>query len=85
MLSWSKMTLSNGALAFTARTNLGTAAVTEHFDGQASLDMWRPDQTNIGKGRFPNVDAAKTRAETILDPRATAWDMLDHPELAETG
>lgn len=67
----------------TARTSLGTALVHEREDGQAELDMWRPDQTSIGKGLFATVDAAKTRAETILDPRATAWEMLDDPLLLD--
>jgi hypothetical protein len=45
-------------------------------NGEILLDMWKPNQENIGMGLFATVDAAKHRAETILDPRATCWDMI---------
>ncbi len=83
MLSWTRRSRGDGLWSYTAKTIIGTAIVHEEPDGQALLDMWRPDQSNIGTGKFPNVDAAKTRAETILDPRATSWDMLDDPMLDE--
>jgi hypothetical protein len=87
MLSWTKHNTNapHAVRSYSARTNIGTAVIHERPDGQVQLVMWKPDQSNIGAGTFPNVDAAKTRAETILDPRATGWDMLDHPELDETG
>lgn len=77
-LSWTKRYKGTS----TARTSLGTAIVQERPDGQATLDLWRPDQSNIGTV-FPNEDAAKLRAEAILDPRATAWELLDDPMLSE--
>jgi hypothetical protein len=92
MLSWTRHNTNGPRRAvrsYSTRTNIGTAVVHEQPDGQATLDVWRPDQSSIGTGTFPNVDAAKTRAETILDPRATGWDMLDDPmlddELAKAG
>lgn len=86
-LSWSKTSRSPGGdsrrttpqgplVSYSTKTANGTAVVHELEDGQALLDMWRPDQTNIGTGKFPNADAAKTRAETILDPRTTCWDLV---------
>jgi hypothetical protein len=85
MLSWTKHKRADGLWSYSARTYLGTALVHEKEDGQATVDMWKPDQRTIGTGVFPNVDAAKTRAETILDPRATVWDMLLDDVLDETG
>lgn len=76
MLSWSRRERAKGLWSHMARTSLGSALIHERPDGQALMDMWRPDQTNIGTGLFPNVDAAKTRAETILDPRTTCWEMV---------
>ncbi len=83
MLSWSKETRGS-LMSYVTKTVIGTAIVHEQPDGSAILDMWRPDQSNIGRGEFANADAAKKRAETILDPRNTAWDLLDHPALDET-
>jgi DNA-binding PadR family transcriptional regulator len=65
------------AKAWYAHTEKGSAIV--HDLGEAALlDIWGPHQETIGGGRFPNVDAAKTRAEAILDPRATCWDHLEN-------
>lgn len=84
MLSWTrKIDAAAGFCSYAARTALGTALIVDRQDGHVELDMWRPDQTSIGKGLFPNVERAKARAETILDPRATAWELLDDPELSE--
>ena len=80
MLAWRKHSQGQ-VVSHSAKTMLGTALVHERADGQITLDMWRPDQSGIGQGVFPNLDAAKARAETILDPRATCWEMLDDPML----
>jgi hypothetical protein len=89
MLSWTKHKTTGNLWAHAAKTMLGTAVVHEMPDGRILLDMWKPDQSNIGTGVFPTVDAAKTRAETILDPRATCWDFVnawcDGDGLLETG
>lgn len=91
MLSWTKRERAKATIMEVAlyshmvKTNLGSAIIHEESDGTCLMDMWRPDQSNIGTGKFVNVDVAKTRAETILDPRATCWDLLDFAILDEAG
>jgi hypothetical protein len=91
MLSWTKRERAKPTIAEPAlwshmvKTNLGSAIIHEMEDGRILMDMWKPDQTNIGTGMFPSVDVAKSRAEAILDPRATCWDMLYAGILDEAG
>jgi hypothetical protein len=89
MLSWTKRVVQRvrtpGRVVTTttvttwhAQTIYGTAIVTDITGEPITLDMWNPaSQASIGHGTFPSVDAAKDRADAILDPRSTAWDMLD--------
>lgn len=85
MLSWQKHFRGSPSLvSWSTRTNLGTAVIHARAeDGSVVMDMWRPDQTSIGKGRFPNADAAKRRAESILDPRPTWFDLIDPLSLSD--
>jgi hypothetical protein len=82
MLSWEKRFRgSPGQISWTTKTALGTAIIHEQAgpEGTCIMDMWRPDQSPIGRGVFPNADAAKTRAESVLDPRGTWHDLIDQP------
>ena len=85
MLSWQKhFRGSPSEVSWSTRTELGTALNHERAsDGTVVMDMWRPDQSSIGKGKFPNVDSAKKRAESILDPRSTWFDLIDRPDFAD--
>src|ERR1017187_5758547 len=99
MLSWSKTawtTQVDGTWregrSWSAKTTLGTAVIHQRTDGSVLMDMWKPDLSNIGRGLtatecscrlFPTVGAAMTRAESILDPRATWYDLVDSPMFDE--
>lgn len=76
MLAW-RSALNRSHSPIYVRTSIGTALIHELPSGEFLLDMWRSNQESIGSGRFSNVEAAKARAEAILDERATCWDMLD--------
>lgn len=65
-----------------ARTKVGSAII-QILGHDVLLDMWDPDQMDIGTELFPTVSAAMERAEAILDPRSTAWERLDHPGLED--
>jgi hypothetical protein len=86
MLSWEKRFRgSPGLVSWTTKTALGTAVIHVQADSTCAMDMWRPDQSPIGRGFFPNADAAKTRAESVLDPRGTWHDLIDQPLFDGTG
>ncbi len=73
MLAW---THRKRPESWIARTATGTALIHVVGTGVVTLDMWRPDQKDIGRGVFPSVEAAKVRAEAVLDHRFTSWDLL---------
>ena len=62
--------------ALSIQTEKGTALIYD-LGTAATLDMWGPNQETIGHGRFDTVQQAQERAQTILDPRETAWDVLN--------
>ena len=77
-LAWTKQSNT----VWSARTDTGTCIVHDKGD-YAILDVWRNDQSNIGRGKFDTVALAQARATVLLDPRWTSWEMLDQLDLNE--
>jgi hypothetical protein len=74
-MEWRERKATGSTRVWHARTSKGTAIVHDLGD-RVLVDIWAPDQHTIGTGVFPTVNAAKQRAETVLNPRNTAWDLL---------
>lgn len=75
-MEWTQVPrVREGKAAWWAKTEKGSAIIHD-FGDYVIIDIWGPGQVTIGMGKFPTVDAAKRRAEAVLDPRTNAWDVV---------
>jgi hypothetical protein len=63
----------------------GTALIWVKNTGEVVLDIWGIDQEALGQASCESIDEAKEKAERVLEPRTTCWELLLQEEEGLTG
>ena len=64
------------SVGYYVKAPTGTALIWVKNTGEAELTIWGPDQGHIGQASCTDLTAAKERAERVLNPRTTFWELL---------